>query len=73
MRALRKGDCFGEKALAGDYLRTANVVCGKGGCTCLVVDRETFSMFIGNIDQTNTSPQVTKLSYLIGKNIRFKK
>ena len=46
VRSLGKGAYFGEKALLGEDLRTANVIAGKGGCTCLVVDREGFSMFI---------------------------
>lgn len=46
VRSLTKGAYFGEKALMGDYPRTANVIAGKGGCGCLVIDRESFSMFI---------------------------
>lgn len=49
VRSLGKGAYFGEKALLGEDLRTANVVAGKGGCACLVVDREAFSMFIENL------------------------
>jgi len=48
VRSLTKGAYFGEKALMGDYPRTANVIAGKGGCGCLVIDRESFSMFIEN-------------------------
>lgn len=49
VRSLGKGAYFGEKALLGEDLRTANVIAGKGGCECLVVDRESFSMFIENL------------------------
>ncbi|XP_057314488.1 cGMP-dependent protein kinase 1-like isoform X2 [Hydractinia symbiolongicarpus] len=49
VRSLSKGAYFGEKALLGEDLRTANVIAGKGGCDCLVVDRESFSMFIENL------------------------
>lgn len=51
VRSLKKGAYFGEKALMGDYPRTANVVASKGGCTCLVIDRESFSMFIENLSE----------------------
>merc|ERR1711962_1492976 len=54
VRALLKGAYFGEKALMGDYPRTANVIAGKGGCTCLVIDRESFQMFIENLSEIKT-------------------
>jgi len=49
VRSLGKGAYFGEKALLGEDLRTANVIAGSGGCHCLVVDRETFSLFIESL------------------------
>lgn len=51
VRSLGKGAYFGEKALLGEDLRTANVIAGKGGCGCLVVDREAFNMFIENLSE----------------------
>ncbi|CAM4707217.1 unnamed protein product [Leuciscus chuanchicus] len=39
LRALGKGDWFGEKALQGEDIRTANVVSAEA-VTCLVIDRE---------------------------------
>ncbi|XP_066927301.1 cGMP-dependent protein kinase 1-like [Clytia hemisphaerica] len=65
VRSLGKGAYFGEKALLGEDLRTANVIAGKGGCTCLVVDREGFSMFIESDikkDDDKYSDQPKKLS-----------
>ncbi|XP_032234964.1 cGMP-dependent protein kinase 1 isoform X2 [Nematostella vectensis] len=50
VRNLSKGAYFGEKALKGEDLRTANCIAGKGGVTCLVLDREAFVQFIGNLD-----------------------
>ncbi|XP_018915729.1 cGMP-dependent protein kinase, isozyme 2 forms cD4/T1/T3A/T3B isoform X3 [Bemisia tabaci] len=50
IRTLRKGDYFGEKALQGYDLRTANIVAeGSEGVTCLVIDRETFNQLISNL------------------------
>lgn len=64
VRSLSKGAYFGEKALMGDYPRTANVIAGKGGCGCLVIDRESFSMFIENLHEIKTQaeeyPDATK-------------
>uniref|UniRef100_A0A671SA53 cGMP-dependent protein kinase n=1 Tax=Sinocyclocheilus anshuiensis TaxID=1608454 RepID=A0A671SA53_9TELE len=39
LRALGKGDWFGEKALQGEDIRTANVIAAEA-VTCLVIDRE---------------------------------
>ncbi|XP_053957756.1 cGMP-dependent protein kinase, isozyme 2 forms cD4/T1/T3A/T3B isoform X1 [Anastrepha ludens] len=51
-RTLVKGDFFGEKALQGDDLRTANIICDSAdGVTCLVIDRETFNQLISNLDE----------------------
>ncbi|GLV39476.1 foraging [Carabus blaptoides fortunei] len=55
IRTLTKGDFFGEKALQGDDLRTANIICDDPeGCTCLVIDRETFNQLISNLDEIRT-------------------
>ncbi|XP_037928398.1 cGMP-dependent protein kinase, isozyme 2 forms cD5/T2-like isoform X2 [Teleopsis dalmanni] len=52
IRTLGKGDFFGEKALQGDDLRTANIICDSAdGVTCLVIDRETFNQLISNLDE----------------------
>uniref|UniRef100_A0A0K8ULB5 cGMP-dependent protein kinase n=1 Tax=Bactrocera latifrons TaxID=174628 RepID=A0A0K8ULB5_BACLA len=52
IRTLVKGDFFGEKALQGDDLRTANIICDSAdGVTCLVIDRETFNQLISNLDE----------------------
>ncbi|XP_046673109.1 cGMP-dependent protein kinase, isozyme 2 forms cD4/T1/T3A/T3B isoform X4 [Homalodisca vitripennis] len=55
IRQLRKGDFFGEKALQGDDLRTANIVADDPeGVTCLVIDRETFNQLISSLDEIRT-------------------
>ena len=41
---MSSGSYFGEKALVGDSMRTANVVSyGTEGCTCIVIDKQSFS------------------------------
>ncbi|XP_063895190.1 cGMP-dependent protein kinase, isozyme 2 forms cD4/T1/T3A/T3B-like [Helicoverpa armigera] len=55
IRTLTKGDFFGEKALQGDDLRTANIICDSPeGTTCLVIDRETFNQLISALDEIRT-------------------
>ncbi|XP_045537260.1 cGMP-dependent protein kinase, isozyme 2 forms cD5/T2 isoform X1 [Papilio machaon] len=55
IRTLTKGDFFGEKALQGDDLRTANIICDSPeGTTCLVIDRETFNQLISTLDEIRT-------------------
>lgn len=55
IRTLNKGDFFGEKALQGDDLRTANIICDDpDGVSCLVIDRETFNQLISNLDEIRT-------------------
>ncbi|XP_054267614.1 cGMP-dependent protein kinase, isozyme 2 forms cD5/T2 isoform X2 [Macrosteles quadrilineatus] len=55
IRQLSKGDFFGEKALQGDDLRTANIVADDPeGVTCLVIDRETFNQLISSLDEIRT-------------------
>ena len=40
IRNLHKGDFFGEKALSGEEVRTANIVADDAaGVECLVIDR----------------------------------
>ncbi|KAK5641360.1 hypothetical protein RI129_009907 [Pyrocoelia pectoralis] len=55
IRTLAKGDFFGEKALQGDDLRTANIICDDPeGVSCLVIDQETFNQLISNLDEIKT-------------------
>ncbi|XP_047992941.1 cGMP-dependent protein kinase, isozyme 2 forms cD4/T1/T3A/T3B isoform X1 [Leguminivora glycinivorella] len=55
IRSLTKGDFFGEKALQGDDLRTANIIAdAPEGTTCLVIDRETFNQLISTLDEIRT-------------------
>nr|XP_024214758.1 cGMP-dependent protein kinase, isozyme 2 forms cD4/T1/T3A/T3B isoform X2 [Halyomorpha halys] len=55
IRTLRKGDFFGEKALQGDDLRTANIIADDpDGVSCLVIDRETFNQLISGLDEIRT-------------------
>ncbi|XP_066137906.1 cGMP-dependent protein kinase, isozyme 2 forms cD4/T1/T3A/T3B isoform X2 [Euwallacea fornicatus] len=55
IRALTKGDFFGEKALHGDDLRTANIIVDDlEGVTCLVIDRDTYLQLISNLDEVRT-------------------
>ncbi|CAH1108227.1 unnamed protein product [Psylliodes chrysocephalus] len=55
IRTLGKGDFFGEKALQGDDLRTANVIVDDPeGVTTLVIDRETFNQLISDLDEIRT-------------------
>ena len=40
IRNLHKGDFFGEKALSGEEVRTANIIADDPeGVVCLVIDR----------------------------------
>ncbi|CAB3371559.1 Hypothetical predicted protein [Cloeon dipterum] len=55
IRTLHKGDFFGEKALQGDDLRTANIIADDAeGVSCLVIDRETFNQLISGLDEIRT-------------------
>ncbi|XP_017891339.1 cGMP-dependent protein kinase, isozyme 2 forms cD4/T1/T3A/T3B-like isoform X1 [Ceratina calcarata] len=55
IRTLGKGDFFGEKALQGDDLRTANIIADDPeGVSCLVIDRETFNQLISSLDEIRT-------------------
>ncbi|CAG2123087.1 unnamed protein product, partial [Medioppia subpectinata] len=46
-----RGDFFGERALQGDDIRTANIIAESDtGVSCLVIDRESFNQLISNLD-----------------------
>ncbi len=41
IRTLNRGDFFGERALQGEDVRTANIIAdSETGVNCLVIDRE---------------------------------
>ncbi|XP_018080561.1 cGMP-dependent protein kinase 1 isoform X2 [Xenopus laevis] len=52
IRTLGKGDWFGEKALQGEDIRTANVIAAEA-VTCLVIDRDSFKHLIGGLDDVS--------------------
>ncbi|XP_014034786.1 cGMP-dependent protein kinase 1 isoform X3 [Salmo salar] len=52
LRALGKGDWFGEKALQGEDIRTANVIAADA-VTCLVIDRDSFKHLIGGLEDVS--------------------
>ncbi|XP_037547226.1 cGMP-dependent protein kinase 1 isoform X1 [Nematolebias whitei] len=52
LRELGRGDWFGERALQGEDVRTANVVAAEP-VTCLVIDRESFKHLIGGLDHVS--------------------
>ncbi|XP_076067395.1 cGMP-dependent protein kinase for isoform X2 [Oratosquilla oratoria] len=55
IRTLSKGEFFGEKALQGEDIRTANIIADDAdGVTCLVIVRESFNQLIGNLEQIRT-------------------
>lgn len=49
VRYLKRGDYFGEKALLGEDVRTANIIAEDDNVVCLVIDRECFQQFISKI------------------------
>jgi cGMP-dependent protein kinase len=49
VRYLKRGDYFGEKALLGEDIRTANIIADDDNVVCLVIDRECFQQFISKI------------------------
>ncbi|XP_024913314.1 cGMP-dependent protein kinase 1 isoform X2 [Cynoglossus semilaevis] len=49
LRELARGDWFGERALQGEDIRTANVIAADT-VTCLVIDRDSFKHLIGGLD-----------------------
>lgn len=40
IRTMGKGEFFGERALQGEEVRTANIIAESATVTCLVIDRE---------------------------------
>ncbi|XP_076615451.1 cGMP-dependent protein kinase 1-like isoform X2 [Chaetodon auriga] len=52
LRELSRGDWFGERALQGEDLRTANVIAAEA-VTCLVIDRDSFKHLIGGLDDVS--------------------
>ncbi|KAF2358334.1 Protein kinase domain, partial [Trinorchestia longiramus] len=51
IRTLKEGDYFGEKALHGEEIRTANIIAGEdAGVTCLVIDRDSFKQHISDLN-----------------------
>ncbi|CAK6980902.1 cGMP-dependent protein kinase 1-like isoform X1 [Scomber scombrus] len=52
LRELTRGDWFGERALQGEDVRTANVI-AVGDVTCLVIDRDSFKHLIGGLDDVS--------------------
>lgn len=46
---LKKGSYFGEKALVGEDIRTADVI-ADSAVKCLVIDRETYAQLVSNLD-----------------------
>ncbi|KAI3363281.1 hypothetical protein L3Q82_011900 [Scortum barcoo] len=53
LRSLGKGDWFGEKALQGEDIRTANVIAAEA-VTCLVIDRDSFKHLIGGLEDVSS-------------------
>lgn len=52
IRYLQRGDFFGEKALQGEDVRTANIIADDSdGVLCLVIDRESFNQLISDIHE----------------------
>ncbi|XP_037081184.1 LOW QUALITY PROTEIN: cGMP-dependent protein kinase, isozyme 2 forms cD5/T2-like [Pollicipes pollicipes] len=52
IRTLGKGDFFGEKALQGEDIRTANIVADDpDGVACLVIDHDTFDQLISRLEE----------------------
>ncbi|GIY75683.1 hypothetical protein CEXT_811151 [Caerostris extrusa] len=52
IRYLQRGDFFGEKALIGEDVRTANIIADEAdGVMCLVIDRDYFNRLISNINE----------------------
>ena len=49
IRKLGEGEYFGEKALLGEDVRTASIVAESQGVHCLVIEREVFMSFIGDL------------------------
>ncbi|KAJ6216879.1 hypothetical protein RDWZM_008036 [Blomia tropicalis] len=54
IRTLNKGEFFGERALQGEEIRTANIIAESQLVTCLVIDRDSFKKLISNLDELKT-------------------
>ncbi|XP_016360646.1 cGMP-dependent protein kinase 1-like isoform X1 [Sinocyclocheilus anshuiensis] len=52
LRSMGKGDSFGEKALQGEDIRTANVIAAES-VTCLVIDRVSYKHLIGGLEDVS--------------------
>ncbi|XP_016417191.1 cGMP-dependent protein kinase 1a isoform X1 [Sinocyclocheilus rhinocerous] len=52
LRSMGKGDSFGEKALQGEDIRTANVIAAES-VTCLVIDRDSYKHLIGGLEDVS--------------------
>ncbi|XP_066570241.1 cGMP-dependent protein kinase 1 [Amia ocellicauda] len=52
LSTLSRGDWFGEQALKGEDVRTANVI-AEGDVTCLVIDRESFKQLMGGLEDVS--------------------
>ncbi|KAM8837110.1 cGMP-dependent protein kinase 1-like isoform 2-T2 [Spinachia spinachia] len=52
LRVLSRGDWFGEKALQGEDVRTANVIAAEA-VSCLVIDRDCFKHLIGGLEDVS--------------------
>ncbi|XP_050981190.1 cGMP-dependent protein kinase 1a isoform X2 [Labeo rohita] len=52
LRSMGKGDSFGEKALQGEDIRTANVIASES-VTCLVIDRDSYKHLIGGLEDVS--------------------
>ncbi|CAD6192776.1 unnamed protein product [Caenorhabditis auriculariae] len=50
IRVLNQGDFFGERALLGEEVRTANIVAQSPGVEVLTLDRESFLKLIGELE-----------------------
>uniref|UniRef100_A0A914ICV8 cGMP-dependent protein kinase egl-4 n=1 Tax=Globodera rostochiensis TaxID=31243 RepID=A0A914ICV8_GLORO len=50
VRVLKQGEFFGEKALLGEEVRTANVIALAPGVEVLTLDRESFLKLIGDLE-----------------------
>lgn len=56
LRQLVKGDFFGEKALQGEDIRTANVIADDAsGVVCLTLDRDSYTALIANLGELRKS------------------
>ncbi|XP_060063493.1 cGMP-dependent protein kinase 1-like [Ylistrum balloti] len=52
IRFLQRGEFFGERALQGEDVRTASIVAADpAGVDCLVIDRESYSQLISDLDE----------------------